>query len=556
MDLTPTYRNKKWTSLKQTLDFFLQNWPKLTRVANTPHDIFTDTDSENDSDVDSDEEAELYDSGAGTPQRRWNWTSTFNMLSVFSALVEPLTTLTVTLQTAGPLDGYIMTQNVMKALHAIVSRTFYIAEWKHDVGATVAAPLEFVQLEPDSLNSEQREVYESLLPMLDMAQKRLVRRFFFNSLGSDLGNAYFAPGYFVDRTYKFDYFQNTCVLALYAMSPDFDFLFLNSGFPGLASGNEILSLAARSKEAAWLLYIATHEVQAEGVIQNPIQSQKRVRLDLAAPPAAANSAKSIFFKKLASLNGSDKLKLALQKFVESTESLEDRQVLLGVWADEARRICPTLGGLLRICGAQLYSNAIGESNFSSVTRLLSDQRLRSGGKLLAAQLLASRARSWAQFKDPAPDMVKKVQTQTKRGVINSYFPAASLPMGEALKREEEEESLHEGDEVVCVGEDYDVHDAVSITTSRTTTSTTSAGTTSTTTTTPNPTAATSPRAATTPTTSTSTRPQRANRGVRMAAVLGVISFERARGRGRVVNSDLLNLEAGDGDENVDPDYEE
>lgn len=86
---------------------------------------------------------------------------------------------------------------------------------------------------------EQREVYDSLEPMLEMAQKRLVRRFFYNSLSSELGNRYsVGPG--VDRTFKFDYFQNTCVLCLYAMSPDSDFEFLTTGFPGLASTSEIL----------------------------------------------------------------------------------------------------------------------------------------------------------------------------------------------------------------------------------------------------------------------------------------------------------------------------
>lgn len=173
------------------------------------------------------------------------------MLSVFSALVEPLTTLTVALQTAGPLDGYIMTQNVMKALHAIVSRTFFIAQWKeHGIDEMVKDSIEFVELVPDSLNKEQREVYDSSVPILDMAQKRLVRRFFYSSLASDLGNSY-DIGPALDRTYKFDYFQNTCVLSLYAMSPDSDFQFLRSGFPGLASADELQSLARRAKEAAW-----------------------------------------------------------------------------------------------------------------------------------------------------------------------------------------------------------------------------------------------------------------------------------------------------------------
>lgn len=227
------------------------------------------------------------------------------------------------------------------------------------------------------------------------------------------------------------------------------------------------------------------------------------------------------------------MKVALTKFVDSTERLEDRQALLDVWMKAAKRICPSLAALLRICGAQLFSNAVGESNFSSVTRLLSDQRLRSGGKLLAAQLLALRARSWAQFKDP--DVTKKA-TRPKGG-ISSYFPAAALPMGVALDQDEEDE------EFVVVGDVGDVaapsvRDAAAISSpAPIVVSASNAGT------------ASSPSVV--PTTITSTLPQRRNRGARMAAILSVLRVVPGRGRRARPN---INLEADD--ENSDSDYEE
>ena len=250
-----------------------------------------------------------------------------------------------------------------------------------------------------------------------------------------------------------------------------------------------------------------------------------------------SSSKSIFFQKLAALIGSDTLKSALNTFADSKQTLANRQTLLITWMKVAKGICPTLGGLLRACGAQLYSNAIGESNFSSVTRILSNQRLRTGGKLLAAQVLASRARRWAQFKDPSQDTVEKAKA--KHSGIASYFPAASLPMGGVSQREEESSD----DEVEAVDdvEAPSVDGASAIARSTTTTTTTSART------------ATSPRVVTsTATTTSNTRPQRANRGVRMEAILRVISVEQLRGEGR--GGGTLDLEAGDENANSDQDY--
>ena len=91
------------------------------------------------------------------------------------------------------------------------------------------------------------------------------------------------------------------------MSPDFDFQFLATGLAGLASANEILSLRRRSKEAAWRLYIATHDVQTERVVCSSTPAQKKWRQYV----ATSSDAKDVFFHKLLSLNNSDKLKLAL-----------------------------------------------------------------------------------------------------------------------------------------------------------------------------------------------------------------------------------------------------
>ena len=84
--------------------------------------------------------------------------------------------------------------------------------------------------------------------------------------------------------------------------------------------------------------------------------------------------------------------------------------------------------LLRVCGAQMFSNAVGESNFASLTRFLAPSRLKSGGKLLAAQLLASKASTWAQFKDPS-----KVAPPKKSGPMDKFMAkrrdAATMALG-------------------------------------------------------------------------------------------------------------------------------
>ena len=107
-----------------------------------------------------------------------------------------------------------------------------------------------------------------------------------------------------------------------------------------------------------------------------------------------------FFALVSKLNASQDLRAACREFDSSLESREDRVVLLSKWMRAAKAVSPVLGDLLRVCAAQLFSNAAGECNFGSLTRFLGTMRLKSGCKLLAAQLLASKAQAWAQFSDP------------------------------------------------------------------------------------------------------------------------------------------------------------
>jgi len=108
--------------------------------------------------------------------------------------------------------------------------------------------------------------------------------------------------------------------------------------------------------------------------------------------------------------------------------------------------------LLCVCASQLFANSVTESNFSCVTRFLGPARLRSKGPLLAAQLLASKAKAWAQFEDPNPTskikQAKPVGPMSRflrpKGVASLSFGTTSpLVPGDAMETEtgggEEEE---------------------------------------------------------------------------------------------------------------------
>lgn len=175
----------------------------------------------------------------------------------------------------------------------------------------------------------------------------------------------------------------------------------------------------------------------------------------------------------------------------------------------AKEISSDLADLLGICGAQMFSNAVGESSFSSVSRFLSPQRLKSGAELLAAQLLAARASKWAQFDEP-----NIVMRRSKKGPMDAFTkPREGLRFGNVtplegiLDDDEGEEVL-----VVPVAEDSLVEE----TTTATPTSVPSATT-----------APTTTNHVTSTTTSTSSamlvtrHSERPNRGIKMQAIINV-----------------------------------
>lgn len=87
--------------------------------------------------------------------------------------------------------------------------------------------------------------------------------------------------------------------------------------------------------------------------------------------------------------------------------------------------------LLCLCASQLFANAVTEGNFSSLTRFLAPQRLKSGPQLLAAQLLASKAQKWAQFDDPSRSVKKEAAPVPNNCLTRLFRPSgvASLSFG-------------------------------------------------------------------------------------------------------------------------------
>lgn len=173
--------------------------------------------------------------------------------------------------------------------------------------------VEFVPLVENDLNEEQRDVYSKLTPCIELMKKRLVRRFFFNSLGRSVGRVFQIDG--SDRSKKFDYFQNTCVLGLYALSPDADFTFLKT-FGDIASGPELHSLAIRSKDALWLLFKCLKGLDVKQVtLVSSTGFVKRLRGDYLNSPANNElSQRWEFFARVSRLNASCQLKEAFASF--------------------------------------------------------------------------------------------------------------------------------------------------------------------------------------------------------------------------------------------------
>ena len=452
-----TFRSNRWTSLKRMMGYFLDNWVSLLSLVGTNLDITTQ-DCDHDIRFESDEE-DQEDTGQTTIRQLWNWDSTFDMLSVFSAVMEPLNTLALTLQKVGPLDGYVMVINVLNALHALHTNDFQIAKLVRDDECVILEGGEPVvdesetkkaivmgKLYEQDLSDEQKSTFQKLEGAIDLMKQRIVRRFFFNSLGSSIGRS--AGG--SDRTFKFDYLQCTTILVLFALSPDSDFHFLKH-YGGIASDEEIASLERRAKDALWLFYKNEFEIATlRTVTAVSTTSTKRLRPDLMRENTDSRSeedARRAFFVNVSTLQAHPDLREATNRFFASNDTKDDRDTLLKTWLKLARSIDDRIYHLLRIAAAQCFANAVGECNFSSITRFLSSQRLKSGGKLLAAQLLGCRAIPWRQMDDPekgrqARGKVKDVEFGQTRLMFSQKANVASLSFGSVTpieKIEEDEE---------------------------------------------------------------------------------------------------------------------
>lgn len=320
-----TFRNKKWTSLKEMLWYFLSNWPKFMCLSGSSLDLFTgDADEE-----EEEEEGNSEDGSSEASRHAWNWISSFNMLSVFAAVMEPLCTLSVSLQKAGPLDGYVMVTNVVKSLGALHQEDFRVSRLieteRDEDGRAVGWEVHLVQLVYAELNLEQKEVFDSLKPCVELMKTRLVRRFFYNSLGSSIGRSYNVDG-LADKTYKYDYFQNTTVLSLFAMSSDADFAFLRA-YGGIATEEEIATLERRSKDALWALnkslFGLAKPPEPPASTPSPSSSAtyfKRARKDYIGEGLVVSSEaeqRQEFFVKVAQLSTHPLLKAAQMRFDDS-----------------------------------------------------------------------------------------------------------------------------------------------------------------------------------------------------------------------------------------------
>ena len=435
------FQNKKWTGLRDTLQYLLKEWPKLQKLEGTNLDIVVGTGYEEDELSGDDELYEVNSENSGA--RRWNWNATFQMLTVFEAVMEPLCTLSVQLQKVGPLDGYVMVNSVVKALSALHRKEFFIhcmEDDKDGVTKLVVKPLQVDQLEGD-----QREVYDELVTdCTELIKRRLVRRFFYNSIGRSIGQPSWTEDGEADRTVKYDYLQCTTVLCLFALSPDCGFNFLVT--LGIATEAERSALEKRSKDALWLMYqLVKGTMTHPPVVVTANAGIKRQRQDLISTSDQEEvQVRAQFFAQVALLTSNKELRNAQVAFDASAESREDRQAFFKKWHAAASKVNTKLAKLLQICGAQMFSNAVGESNFATVSRLLSDQRLKTGKKLLAAQLLGARATKWAQFTDTGKSTSKK---EKKAGIL-AFFPVGKTEGMDKEDRNEDEEMDVPTDNVV------------------------------------------------------------------------------------------------------------
>jgi hypothetical protein len=437
-----THKRKRWTSLKDGLTFLFENWGKLKALEGTVYDVFTVSE---------------------TGERdRWNWNSTFEMIRIFYAILSPLFEVIEKLQCLGPLDGICAIFDVIQVLHKYSTLSFQVYKWDDDNKVMLVEKLNL-----NSLTTDETDVFKGMTSSIEYIKKNLCRRFFTYSIG-DVEDHTAVSGI------KWDYLQNTTVLALFALSPLSDFLRF------IASPEQIQSLVSKSRDAVSFLF---NKINGEENRLPPKPTVTNIPSSLLQSYISTigisenkdNDVQQNLWRHITSVVKDETFLKAFCTYWDTEEQkaqaktvanvkaifkkrnlVGERLGLFSSWRDCINRhtaastsseelVTDTLIRILCIAGSQVFSNAVTERNFSSVTRFLSPQRSRTGSTLLSAQVLACRAKKWAQFK-----CVKKKESCQKGGLITDHFKtgkAAFMKLGspETIQdgTDEENEEEHE-----------------------------------------------------------------------------------------------------------------
>ena len=403
MSFPSVFQKKRWSSFFEVVLWYLENYEKCLLLKDTEEAICI-----------IDEEGD---------ESLWNLSSSYDLALMIYAVFEPMYTLIKQSQTIGPLDAYVMSKEILYVLSIYVRKEFFVKKRMGDGSIIEKALVE------SELSDKEKDIYQSLFPAIDSIIQRLIKRFTNGSIGSDL---------YKDKVSgkKFDYLQLTSVLALHALSTDPGFEFLRSpSYNSIASDFEIKRLEKKSKAALWDLansiYIKKKEPSKVATSKSFSEPPKRVRYEVPLPvEAAPTNSKLLFESDVLKLNTDSDLKKAFEEFYISPRTSSDRQLLLNRWLKRAAEHSDVLHQIVVIAGSHMLSNSFSEGNFSTVSRMLSPQMLRTGHELLVAKLLAAELGDLRQLNEPVPEALKAAK---EKGKITSYCKPASLKMGDVVK---------------------------------------------------------------------------------------------------------------------------
>ena len=348
----------------------------------------------------------------------------FTTLSLLHAVMAPLASVVQRVQTIGPMDVLVVPMLLITALHDLIKTNleFYRVVGSNESGVTV----EKVKCTPSDLFGSELNAWLRVDQVRKFLIYRIFRRFFCNQFHKE--TSYQWAG--MDKTRKWNIFENDHVLAAFALLPNpygnFQFI---SDIGVEDSGSRKLELLAPKAQAVLIKFVRRMASDFDVRVCENTATSSSILPDLDDGPS--DDPKEYVPIEQARLRSDNEAKAAFKKFKNSSFDKQARDTFLDdlLHVTESKRM-RAMNAILRVIASKPLTTVKCETNFGVVQRLLDSTRLQTGTKTLSGYYLAALCRNWLKMPSQVSAKLRDANGAGVKRTLTSMWQNAAA--GKAL----------------------------------------------------------------------------------------------------------------------------